>query len=154
MSADIAMSSSAPSLPGPSAALSEPRQLPISLFTRHAALSIPSSTYQLPSTWRRYQLSELINTVLRTSGAGSEGRRPVPFDFLIEGEVLRGSLGAWARRNRGGDEEGVIRVEYVRSMLPPEEAGRRECEDWVSGISLARQGWVQPPHGSNTYTTR
>jgi ribosome biogenesis protein YTM1 len=34
----------------------------------------------------------------------------------------------------------VVEVEYVRSVLPPEEVGRVEQEDWVSGVSLARPG--------------
>jgi ribosome biogenesis protein YTM1 len=130
MSADqdmpLASSSSAPQTGGL-------KQLPISLFTRSHPDQIPSSTYFLPSNWRRYQLSELINKVLKTP-------QPVPFDFLINGEVLRGSLEAWSKLNRGGDEEGTIEVEYVRSVMPPEEVGRVEMEDWVSGLSLARSG--------------
>lgn len=44
------------------------------------------------------------------------------------------------KRNRGGDEESAINVEYVRSLMPPQEVGRREVEDWVSGLSLGRPG--------------
>ncbi|ORY31788.1 putative chromosome organization and biogenesis-related protein [Naematelia encephala] len=119
----------------PAAAAPRALQLPISLFTRHSDLTIPQSTYMIPSSWRRYQLSELINKVLSLP-------TPVPFDFLVEGEVLRGSLDAWVKRNRGGDEEGEVRVEYVRSMMPPEESGRIQQEDWVSGLSLARPGYI------------
>lgn len=39
----------------------------------------------IPSTWRRYQLSQLINKALSLP-------RVIPFDFLIGGEVLKGSL--------------------------------------------------------------
>ena len=109
------------------------RQLPINLFTRSPSHAIPQSTYLLPSTWRRYQLSELINKVLALP-------QPVPFDFLVEGEVLRGSLEGWVKKNRGGDEEATVNVEYVRSLMPPEEVGRVEQEDWVSGLSLQRAG--------------
>ena len=110
-----------------------PRQIPINLFTRSTTHAIPQSIYLIPSTWRRFQLSELINKVLSLP-------QPVPFDFLVDGEVLRGSLDAWVKRNRGGDEEGTVDVEYVRSMMPPEEVGRVEMEDWVSGLSLTRAG--------------
>ncbi|ORX37061.1 chromosome organization and biogenesis-related protein [Kockovaella imperatae] len=114
---------------------SGPRQLAISLITRSPTDAIPSSTYFIPASWKRYQLSELINKVLKYP-------TPVPFDFLINGQVLRGSLEAWVQRNRGGDEEGTIDVEYVRSLMPPEEVGRVEMEDWVSGLSLARSGHI------------
>jgi ribosome biogenesis protein YTM1 len=112
------------------------RQLQISLFTRSLppALQIPPQTYLLPSNWKRFQLSQLVNKILSPP-------QPIPFDFLINGEVLRSSLELWAKRNgRDGEEEGVVEVEYVRSVLPPEEVGRIEQEDWVSGVSLARSG--------------
>jgi ribosome biogenesis protein YTM1 len=117
----------------PQASSSATKQLPINLFTRSTSDAIPSSTYFLPAAWRRFQLSELINKVLKSP-------TPVPFDFLINGEVLRTSLEAWVKKNRGGDEEGTIDVEYVRSVMPPEEVGRVEQEDWISGLSLARPG--------------
>jgi ribosome biogenesis protein YTM1 len=122
------MSSEAPPPAAPVA-----RQLPINLFTRSPTHAIPQSTYLIPSSWRRYQLSELINKVLAHP-------QPIPFDFLVQGEVLRGSLDAWVKKNRGGDEEGTLDMEYVRSLMPPEEAGRVEMEDWVSGLSIGRPG--------------
>ncbi|WVQ69070.1 ribosome biogenesis protein YTM1 [Kwoniella botswanensis] len=115
-------------------------QLPINLFTRSSSDAIPQSTYFIPSSWRRYQLSELINKVLQNNA--EQGKKPVPFEFLINGEVLRGSLENWVKRNRGNDEETTIDVEYVRSTLPPQEVGRVEVEDWVSGLSLSRNGYI------------
>lgn len=131
---------SGPSQPAAGAAAGAPRQLPINLFTRDSPLAIPPSTYFLPSQWKRYQLSELINKVLQNNA--EEGRQPIPFDFLVEGEILRGSLDNWVKKHRGGDEETTVNVEYVRSLMPPTEVGRREVEDWVSGLSLARPGYV------------
>lgn len=116
------------------------RTLPINLFTLHSPDSIPSSTYLLPAAWRRFQLSELINKVLRTD-SDSEAK-PVPFEFVIDGEVLRGSLEAWVKKYRQGDEERVVDVEYRRTLRVPQEVARREVEDWVSGLSLARPGCV------------
>jgi ribosome biogenesis protein YTM1 len=86
---------------GPSTSTPAVHQLPINLFTRNPSHSIPQSTYFIPSDWRRYQLSELINKVL---GNAADGRQNVPFDFVVEGELLRGSLGNWVKANRGGDE--------------------------------------------------
>ena len=122
-----------------SAAGAGSRQLPINLFTLHAPDSIPSSTYLLPSDWRRFQLSELINKVLKNGTSDGEAA-PVPFEFVVEGQVLRGSLDAWVRANRAGDGERVIDVEYRRSLRAPEEKGRVEVPDWVSGLSLAMPG--------------
>ncbi|BEJ14812.1 hypothetical protein CspHIS471_0405790 [Cutaneotrichosporon sp. HIS471] len=115
------------------------RQIPVNLFTR-SEYAIPASTYFIPAEWRRFQLSELINKVLEHGG--DSGVAPVPFDFVVEGEVLRGSLDAWIKANRGDDEETAINVEYMQSVLPPSDAGRWEQEDWVSGLSVKRRGTV------------
>ncbi|RXK36254.1 ribosome biogenesis protein YTM1 [Tremella mesenterica] len=114
------------------------RQLPINLFTRSTKHAIPQSTYLIPGSWRRYQLSELINKVLKQD---NEGKQPVPFEFIVEGEVLRGSLEAWIK-SRGRDEETVVNVEYMESVLPPKQEGAFEQEDWVSGLSLSRPGLI------------
>lgn len=55
------------------------------VFTTKTAYPLPSQKFMIPSTWRRYQLSQLINKALSLP-------RVVPFDFLIGGEVLKGSL--------------------------------------------------------------
>ncbi|GMK59419.1 hypothetical protein CspeluHIS016_0800250 [Cutaneotrichosporon spelunceum] len=115
------------------------RQIPVNLFTR-SEYAIPASTYFIPAEWRRFQLSELINKVL--GHGGDSGVPPVPFDFVVEGEVLRGSLDAWIKANRGDDEETALSVEYMQSVLPPSDAGRWEQEDWVSGLSVQRRGMV------------
>ncbi|KAK4684088.1 ribosome biogenesis protein, partial [Tremellales sp. Uapishka_1] len=123
----------------PMSSTSTARQLPINLFTRSTSHAIPQSTYFIPSDWRRFQLSELINKVL---GNGNEGGAPVPFDFVVEGEVLRGSLENWVKRNRGADEESTINVEYIQSLLPPQHVSSFPQEDWVSGLSLSRPGTI------------
>lgn len=133
------MSANEPMPPaGPSGAAAGDRQLPINLFTQDPSNAIPQSTYLLPSSWRRFQLSELINKVLQNTP--EHGAKPVPFDFVVEGEVLRGSLEAWVKKHRGGEAERVINVEYRRSVMPPEEMGRVQVEDWVSGLCLGRPG--------------
>lgn len=40
------------------------QQIPIKLTTRASRHAIPEAKYMVPSDWRRYQLSELINKVL------------------------------------------------------------------------------------------
>jgi NLE (NUC135) domain len=54
----------------------------------------------IPASWRRFQLSQLINTALALP-------RIVPFDFLIRGVLLGGSL----------SEAGNGEVSRTRSIL-------------------------------------
>ena len=51
----------------------------------------------IPANWKRYQLSQLINKALSLP-------KPIPFDFLVRGEVLRTSLGEWCA------EHGLLEV--------------------------------------------
>ena len=50
----------------------------------------------IPATWRRYQLSQLVNKALSLA-------KPVPFDFLVRGEILRTTLGEWCTENGVGE---------------------------------------------------
>jgi ribosome biogenesis protein YTM1 len=128
-STDLLTTSTAP----PAATTSTDINLPINLFTRNAQHTIPASTYLLPSSWRRFQLSSLINKVLGPD-------QPIPFDFIIDGELLRGSLESFVKQRRGGDLESTLNVEYVESLMPPKEQGTFPQDDWVSGVSIARPG--------------
>jgi len=64
----------------------------------------------IPTTWRRYQLSQLINKVL-------ELPNPVPFDFLVKGELLRTTLAAWCAENGVGEVRFYYYL-FFRSHMP------------------------------------
>ncbi|KAG9126195.1 ribosome biogenesis protein ytm1 [Ceratobasidium sp. 392] len=81
----------------------------------------------IPTTWARYHLSQLINKVLSST-------QPVPFDFLINGELLTGSLTEWCNEHRIGEED-TLEIEYIESVLPPELLSSQETDDWMSSIS-------------------
>jgi hypothetical protein len=55
-----------------------------------------STSNVIPTTWKRYQLSQLINKALSLD-------KPVPFDFLVRGEILRTSFGEWCVENVVGE---------------------------------------------------
>jgi hypothetical protein len=66
------------------------------LFTTETRYPLPSQNFMIPSSWKRYQLSQLINKALSLP-------KPVPFDFLVRGEILRTSLGEWCTEKGIGD---------------------------------------------------
>jgi ribosome biogenesis protein len=68
-------------------ASSEDPSIPALLITQ-TPYPLPSQKFMIPSTWRRYQLSQLINKALSLP-------KHVPFDFLVRGEILRASLREW-----------------------------------------------------------
>lgn len=65
-------------------------------FTTQTAYPLPTQKFLIPTTWKRYQLSQLVNKALSLS-------RVVPFDFLVRGEILRSSLGEWCAENGMGE---------------------------------------------------
>jgi ribosome biogenesis protein YTM1 len=69
--------------------------LPV-VFTTRTAYPLPAQKFMVPASWRRYQLSQLVNKALALTQA-------VPFDFIVRGEVLRASLADWAREQGVGE---------------------------------------------------
>lgn len=66
------------------------------LFTTQTAYPLPTQKFMIPATWKRYQLSQLINKALSLTS-------PVPFDFLVKGEILRSSLAEWCQEKGLGE---------------------------------------------------
>ena len=61
--------------------------LPV-VFTTQTPYPLPAQKFFIPASWKRYQLSQLVNKALGLP-------RVVPFDFIIGVEILRGSLAEW-----------------------------------------------------------
>ncbi|KIK77842.1 hypothetical protein PAXRUDRAFT_775783 [Paxillus rubicundulus Ve08.2h10] len=97
------------------------------IFTTESPYSLPSQKFMIPLDWKRYQLSQLVNKALSLA-------KPVPFDFLVHGEILRTSLGEW-RTEKGFGEEDTLEIEYFESVLPPQRMTTLPHKDWVSSIS-------------------
>ncbi|WFD40028.1 ribosome biogenesis protein ytm1 [Malassezia japonica] len=104
--------------------------LPIRLRTSLPGCSIPYVPYMVPVNWRRSQLSTLVNKVLQTADAE---RATVPFDFIVDGELLRCSLEEYLAQNARSTEE-ALELEYIRSTLPPAFKDAATQDDWVAGI--------------------
>ncbi|CAL1710359.1 unnamed protein product [Somion occarium] len=81
----------------------------------------------IPASWKRYQLSQLVNKALSLP-------KPIPFDFLVRGEILRTTLGEWCAEKGIGEEE-TLEIEYFESIMPPQRMSSLPHEDWVSSVS-------------------
>jgi hypothetical protein len=66
--------------------------------------------------------------VLRHATVAEESARRV-FDFLVDGELLRGSLGA-VLMAKALSTEAVVELEYTFLALPPQPDASREQTDW------------------------
>ncbi|KAF8589339.1 WD40 repeat-like protein [Ramaria rubella] len=101
------------------------------VFTTKTPHVLPAQKYMIPATWRRYQLSQLINKVLSLP-------QPVPFDFLIRGEVVGASIGEWCAEH--GEE--TLEIEYIESLMPPQRMTTIMQDDWVSSVSCQVPGAI------------
>ena len=69
------------------------------VFSTQTQYPLPSQKFMIPVSWRRYQLSQLVNKALSLE-------KPVPFDFLVRGESLHTTLSEWCSENGVGEVRG------------------------------------------------
>ena len=80
------------------------------VFTTQTSYPLPSQKFMIPASWRRYQLSQLVNKALSLV-------KPVPFDFLVRGEILRTTLGEWCAENGVGEVRAILSA-CIREIDP------------------------------------
>jgi centromere/kinetochore protein ZW10 len=83
-------------------------------------------------------LSRLVNNLLHTE-------KPIPFEFLVNGQFLRTSIEDFLTQN-GISAETTLNVEYTRALIPPLHVASFEHDDWVSAVDVLSQtsaagGW-------------
>lgn len=85
----------------------------VKLFTKVERYQIGTDTISLPARFSRIDLSKLVNETL-------ELEKHIPFDFIINGSLLRTSLSEYMSTN-GISTENTLSIEY----LPFSESRRR-----------------------------
>lgn len=100
----------------------------VKFFTRDEdeTLHCASNPLFVPVSLKRYGLSEIVNHLLATE-------TPVPFEFLIEGTILKTTLQEYLIKN-GLSTESSLTLEYTRAVLPPKFLSSFSNEDWVSSV--------------------
>lgn len=110
--------------------MTDKSQVKLRFFTREQdeSLFVQDSPLYVPASLKRYGLSEIVNHLL-------ELEKPVPFDFLIDGELLRTSLEDYLVK-KGLSSETFLNIEYTRAVLPPSYLSSFNNEDWVSALDV------------------
>jgi len=115
------------------AALTEVSEVSVRFVTRNPSLpQVPNTFLSVPVRLARYGLSEIVNALTSADPAR-------PFDFLIGGKFLRGSLLAHLTRT-GSTGEGGLEIEYVEALPEPESAPSRPHPDWIASIDARPPG--------------
>lgn len=112
-------------------------QVKVRFFTKEEDESLHAADAPLfvPVSLKRYGLSEVVNHLLPRED-------PVPFDFLIDGVLLRLSIDEYLTRH-GLSAETFLHIEYTRAVLPPSFLASFNNEDWISSVDTV--GAELPP---------
>ncbi|KAI8339292.1 WD40-repeat-containing domain protein [Blakeslea trispora] len=105
---------------------SEQEQVQVRFVTQQPEYAVNDAPMLLPSNIQKEGLSEIVNSLL-------DLEKPIPFDFLVEGQLLRTSVVEYLNAARLSTEN-VITIEYVESMLPPVPLTAYQHDDWISSV--------------------
>eukprot|EP00435_Cladocopium_sp_Y103_P038589 s905_g10.t1 len=99
----------------------------VAFFTKlPEKFQVPEEELVIPANLERYGLSEVVNRLI-----GHE--QPIPFDFLVEGEFLRSSIGTYLEVHKLSAEK-VLRLEFVLALREPEQSSVDEAPEWISSV--------------------
>ncbi|KAI8989357.1 WD40-repeat-containing domain protein [Pilobolus umbonatus] len=105
---------------------SDQEQVQVRFITQQAEYAVSDSAILVPSNIKKQGLSEIINSLLETD-------KPIPFDFLIDGQLLRTSIVDYLNSTNLSTEN-LLTIEYVESMLPPVPLTAYQHDDWISSV--------------------
>ncbi|KAJ4966591.1 hypothetical protein NE237_018440 [Protea cynaroides] len=93
-------------------------------------MRVPPSSIAIPSDLNRMGLSGVVNSLLE---AGNSNWKTQPFDFLIDGELVRMPLEHFLVA-KGISAEKILEIEYIRAVAPRKQEEPCLHDDWVSAV--------------------
>ncbi|KAM7268709.1 hypothetical protein ACFE04_010875 [Oxalis oulophora] len=103
-----------------------------------APFKVPANSIAIPSNLTRLGLSSIVNTLLKS---GDSDWNTEPFDFLIDGELVRMSLQQFLLA-KGISAERTVEIEYIRAVAPRKEEEPSVHDDWVSAVDGSSPGFI------------
>ncbi|KAK6928102.1 NLE protein [Dillenia turbinata] len=99
---------------------------------------VPNTSIAIPSNLTRLGLSALVNNLLKAVNADWIAE---PFDFLIDGELVRMSLEQFLLA-KGISAEKILEIEYIKAVAPRRQEEPSLHDDWVSAVSGSNPGFI------------
>lgn len=121
-------------------------QIKVKFFTRDEdeTLHCSSNPIYIPVSLKRFGLSEIVNHLLETE-------TPVPFEFLIDGTILKTDVQEYLINN-GLSTEAFLTLEYTRAVLPPKFLSSFNNDDWISSIDSIGSMELTDGNGEKLFT--
>ncbi|KAL3844606.1 hypothetical protein ACJIZ3_002009 [Penstemon smallii] len=124
---------------GVGAAEESSRQVQVRFVTKlKPPYKAPPTSIAIPSNLTRFGLSVLVNNLLE---AANEDWISEPFDFLIDGELVRMSLEEFLLA-KGISAEKVLEIEYIKAVAPRREEEPSLHDDWVSAVDGSNDRYI------------
>ncbi|RVW82730.1 Ribosome biogenesis protein WDR12-like [Vitis vinifera] len=98
----------------------------------------PPTSIAIPSNLTRMGLSAIVNNLLKS---GNPDWKPEPFDFLIDGELVRMSLEQFLIA-KGISAEKILEIEYIKAVAPRKQEEPSLHDDWVSAVDGSNPGFI------------
>ncbi|CAH6718294.1 ribosome biogenesis protein Ytm1p [[Candida] jaroonii] len=113
-------------------------QVKIKFFTKEedTSIQVNDTPLYVPTSLKRYGLSEVVNHLITKE---NPEHKITPFDFLIDGKLLRTSLSDYLTKN-GLSSEAFISLEYTKAVLPPSFLASFNNNDWISSLDTIKVG--------------
>uniref|UniRef100_A0A2N9IMZ0 Ribosome biogenesis protein WDR12 homolog n=1 Tax=Fagus sylvatica TaxID=28930 RepID=A0A2N9IMZ0_FAGSY len=93
-------------------------------------LKVAPTSIAIPSNLTRLGLSSLVNNLIQ---ATTPDWNPQPFDFLIDGELVRMSLDNFLLAKAISAEK-ILEIEYIKAVAPTKHEEPSFHDDWVSAL--------------------
>ncbi|XP_010492399.1 PREDICTED: ribosome biogenesis protein WDR12 homolog [Camelina sativa] len=108
------------------------RRLHVKFVTKlDSPFKVPVNSVAIPSNVTRLGLSSIVNSIIQSD---NPEWKTEPFDFLIDGELIRMSLEEFLLA-KGISAERTLEIEYIRAVAPRKEEEPSLHDDWVSAVN-------------------
>ena len=101
----------------------------VRFVTSHDSFRVTDAPFVIPQKLGRYGLSEVVNHLLSSNSESAQ-----PFDFSINGVLLRSQLKTFLRAHRTNLEE-IVTIEYQPALSLSDESEVLETPAWVGSLS-------------------
>ncbi|OEL34721.1 Ribosome biogenesis protein WDR12-like protein [Dichanthelium oligosanthes] len=115
------------------------RQVRVRFVTKLLSpLRAPPAAIAVPADLSRMGLSEIVNSLL---AAAEPDHKQQPFDFLVDGELVRLPLQQFLLA-KGISAERVLELEYVKAVAPRKQDEPCPHDDWVSAVDGSNPSFI------------
>ncbi|KAK8954096.1 hypothetical protein KSP39_PZI001941 [Platanthera zijinensis] len=109
------------------------RQVRVRFVTKlQPPYKVSKGSITVPANLSRMGLSEIVNLLIKNNNTEFQH---TPFDFLIDGELIRLPLEQFLLA-KGISTEKILEIEYVKAVVPQKQGDPSLHDDWVDVVVL------------------